>query len=77
MPMASPPAKTFTQGRVVLPYGEGPDVHFDRFGLPLVIDIEAPEVPKELLGPSPPIQEPPPTPPKQPAPKPPVAKPKP
>jgi hypothetical protein len=27
----------------------------DDFGLPLIIDLEAPEVPEELLGPSPPL----------------------
>jgi hypothetical protein len=29
----------------------------DDFGLPLVINIDAPEVPAELQGPSPPIKE--------------------
>ncbi len=42
----------------------------DDFGFSLIIVIEAPEVPKELLGPSPPIQEPPAPAPKPPAPKP-------
>jgi hypothetical protein len=38
-----------------------PDMPSDRqpadFKLPLVIDIESPQVPKEIQGPSPPIEE--------------------
>ncbi len=37
----------------------------DDFGLPLVIDLKAPEVPKEIRGPSPPIKEEPKQPPKK------------
>ena len=37
----------------------------DAFGLPIVIDLSPPPVPKQIQGPSPPIKEPPPTAPKK------------
>jgi len=44
---------------------EPTDSETDPFGLPLVIVLEPPEVPKEIEGPSPPIQETPKTAPKK------------
>jgi hypothetical protein len=44
----TPPAK---------PQGEPANRLFDEFHLPLVIEIVPPEVPPEIQGPSPPIEE--------------------
>ena len=41
------------------------DRTMDDFGLPLVIVLETPEVPQEIMGPSPPIKELPKPPPKK------------
>ncbi len=39
------------------PTASKPSPKVDAFGLPLVIVIDVPEVPKEIQGPSPPIQQ--------------------
>jgi hypothetical protein len=45
-------------GRVMLPVDQTqPAASTDQFGLPLVIVIDAPEVPPEIQAPSPPIKE--------------------
>jgi hypothetical protein len=36
---------------------EPKDLKTDRFGLPLVIEMDAPEVPAEIRGPSPPVKQ--------------------
>jgi hypothetical protein len=49
-----------TQSQLMLgtrPSADEPDQKYDSFGLPLVITVEAPEPPQEILGPLPPVVE--------------------